>query len=62
MSDCISVRLGLSTSSTTRIIDLDVDIGADAVDYKYVSLCYYCRPWLTLELPVQLRIKSLYQA
>jgi len=21
----------------TRIIDLDVDIGADAVDYKYVS-------------------------
>ena len=25
-----------------RIIDLDVDIGADAVDYKYVFLFFLC--------------------
>jgi hypothetical protein len=26
------------TEKNSRIIDLDVDIGADAVDYKYVLL------------------------
>jgi hypothetical protein len=26
----------------SRIIDLDVDIGADAVDYKYAALSLRC--------------------
>jgi hypothetical protein len=30
------------SKTKARIIDLDVDIGADAVDYKYVSPAAYC--------------------
>ena len=30
----------------SRIVDLDVDIGADAVDYKYVRLRLSSRPAL----------------
>lgn len=38
-----------------RIVDLDVDIGADAVDYKYAFLtCYYnpTNSFLNLAYPV----------
>lgn len=39
----VNVLLGYPSekaSKAARIIDLDVDIGADAVDYKYVYISY----------------------
>lgn len=38
-----SGSIGTKTPNTQylRIVDLDVDIGADAVDYKYVELSSY---------------------
>ena len=44
----------------TRVIDLDVDIGADAVDYKYVTfVSNYCYTYLGST--VLLRTKNLCQ-
>ena len=43
----------------TRTIDLDVDIGADAVDYKCVRLPF-TRSFAHSSLPVPLPTKSLY--
>lgn len=53
-------RLDSQESTPSRVIDLDVDIGAEAVDYKYVfsvessiptpsfSQCY-CKPRISVE-------------
>ena len=41
-TDGVSVRADVpahDVEKSSRIIDLDVDIGADAVDYKYVPRC-----------------------
>lgn len=37
----------------SRTIDLDIDIGADAVDYKYVSLSLIHIPQLTYHSTAQ---------
>ena len=44
----------------TRTIDLDIDIGADAVDYKYVPLyfTFFARP-VHLPPPAPSPIKNL---
>jgi len=44
-----------------RVIDLDVDIGADAVDYKYVALSFTSLLFLIRLFAVPLPIKNLSQ-
>jgi hypothetical protein len=43
-----------------RTIDLDVDIGADAVDYKFVGVSRMIFLYWLMFLLVPLRIKSLF--
>ena len=57
----IDVRTEIARNMT-RTIDLDIDIGADAVDYKYVPLCstLFTRPvHLPPPAPAPSPIKSL---
>jgi hypothetical protein len=44
------------SKTKSRIIDLDVDVGADAVDYKFVSLAVYSLVFfdvVSLSVPLQ---------
>lgn len=49
------------SSKLSRVIDLDIDIGADAVDYKFVCHSLFAFvPFLNEFFLVQLPTKSLY--
>ena len=45
----------------SRVIDLDVDIGADAVDYKYVPTAAHSVCLLTRNITALLRTRNLCQ-